>query len=88
MKIFPRHGSELGGNIIHVQGPCFSRNDTIRVQFGDQDAACVYVSSYRVACVVPPLPNPHTLSVKLVVNGVMKGQVLYTTCKLFDSHWQ
>ncbi len=79
----PRQGSELGGNVVHVQGPCFSRNDTIQVQFGDRDAACAYMSTFRAACVVPPLPNPRTLSVKLMVNGVVKGQVLYITCKLF-----
>ena len=66
---------------MRLQGYCFSAQDNIQAEFGSRRVSCAYRNALAVLCVVPPLPNPRTLAVKLLVNGEVKGQTSYTTCE-------
>ena len=66
---------------MKLQGHCFSAQDSIRAEFGTRMASCTYVSTLVVACIVPQVGVARMFTVKLLVNGEVKGQTTYTTCE-------
>ncbi|XP_041471024.1 sushi domain-containing protein 2-like [Lytechinus variegatus] len=58
VKTFPRFDSMLGHQFLYIQGPCFTLEDDIWLQFGPQEdpialTNCTWMSSQRAWCVVP-----------------------------------
>lgn len=78
----PHSGNQLGGDLVSVQGPCFSDRDNVQCDFGGATAVAVIESDSVAHCVVPRLSQSGRVSFRLKINGEVRGESVFVACEL------
>ncbi|XP_038073810.1 sushi domain-containing protein 2-like isoform X2 [Patiria miniata] len=69
LAVFPVSGSMLGGDIVHISGPCLDESSTIVCRFADAEVPGQLVSNTTARCVSPLVFEVGRLPLKMSANG-------------------
>ncbi|XP_038073805.1 sushi domain-containing protein 2-like [Patiria miniata] len=69
LAVFPVSGSMLGGDIVHISGPCLDESSTIVCRFADVEVPGQVVSNTTARCVSPLVFEVGRLPLKVSTNG-------------------
>ena len=64
-----------------VRGPCFTEFSNIQCQFGEETMMAIYESVVVARCTVPPLPRTGRVRFRVLIDGVVRGEGIYTACE-------
>lgn len=85
----PESGNMLGGTIVNITGPCFSRSDKVMCKFDvEPEVTGIVVDSNRAICVQPRLNVEGYVRFEIAINNEKfkwKGKYfvgMYDNCRL------
>ena len=74
----PEQGDQLGGDLVSIQGPCFSERANIQCEFGGEAVVALYDTESVVHCATPRLSRSGRVRFRLLIDGVVRGEAFYT----------
>ncbi|XP_022089140.1 sushi domain-containing protein 2-like isoform X2 [Acanthaster planci] len=69
LAVFPFSGSMLGGDVIHLSGPCLDASSSIVCRFASVEVPGEVVSNTTVRCVSPQVFEVGRVPLKMSING-------------------
>ncbi|KAJ8298656.1 hypothetical protein KUTeg_022716 [Tegillarca granosa] len=69
LTVTPRYGSMLGGQRIHIGGPCILIDDYITIRYGENTETydCVRENDFKVTCVTPMFYRTGDMKIELTI---------------------
>lgn len=85
LNLSPRYGSQLGGTLVTVNGPCFEESYSVECSFAGVTTPGIYRDRESVVCVSPAMNAIGRVEVTVTVREEADGEVTFNQSALFQS---